>query len=65
MWNLQLTSRVAGIQNPLMGSRAGTSPPFWTRGLASLGLAVTRGLASQTEELFSFKITPSVSRSEQ
>ncbi len=36
---------------------AGTSPTIWTRGLATLGLAGTRGLASPTEELPSFIIT--------
>ncbi len=33
--------------------RAGRSPTFWTRGLALLGLAGTRGLASPIEELLS------------
>ncbi len=37
---------------------AGTSPTVWTRGLATLGLAGTRGLASPIEELPSFKISP-------
>ena len=45
--------------------RAGTSPTFWTRGLASLGLAGTRGLASPIEELLSFNTSPSLPRSEQ
>ena len=44
-------------------SRAGTSPTRWTRGLASLGLAGTRGLASPLEEFLSFKISPSLSKS--
>ncbi len=44
---------------------AGTSPTFWTRGLAALGLAGTRGLASPIEDLPSFKMNPSLSRSEQ
>ena len=43
-------------------TRAGTNPTFWTRGLASPGLAGTRGLASPVEELLSFKISPSLSR---
>ncbi len=43
---------------------AGTSPTFWTRGLACLGLAGTRGLASPTEELLSFKTSPSLLRSD-
>ena len=34
--------------------RAGRSPNFWTRGLASPGLVVTRGLASPIEEDLSF-----------
>ncbi len=42
--------------------RAGKSPTFWTRGLAMLGLAGTRGLASPIEELLSFKTSPSLSR---
>ncbi len=37
---------------------AGTSPTLWTRGLAALGLAGTRGLASPTEDLPSFKMSP-------
>ncbi len=36
-------------------SSAGASPTFWTHGLASLGLAGTRGLASPIEEVLSFK----------
>ncbi len=38
---------------------AETSPTFWTRGLASLGLAGTRGIASLIGGLLSFKISPS------
>ncbi len=47
-----------------MQSRAGTSPSVWTRGLAFLGLAGTRGLASPIEDLLSFKISPSLSKSD-
>ncbi len=32
----------------------GRSPNFWTRGLASLGLAGTRGPASPIEDILSF-----------
>ncbi len=40
-------------------TRAGRSPTFWTLGLAFLGLAGTRGLASPIEELLSFKTSSS------
>ena len=36
---------------------AGTSPTFWTRGLAALGLAGTRGLAGPIEDLPSFEMS--------
>ncbi len=39
----------------MLCTSAGTSPTFWTRGLAALGLAGTRGLASPIEDLPSFK----------
>ncbi len=40
-----------------VSNRAGRSPTFWTRGLTFLGLAGTRGLASLTKEVLSFKWT--------
>ncbi len=45
--------RRAERQGRMQRVRAGTSPTFWTRGLASPGLAGTRGLASPVEELLS------------
>ena len=36
--------------NPSIIISAGTSPTFWTRGLPSLGLAGTHGLAGPIEE---------------
>ncbi len=48
-----------------LATSAGTSPTVWTRGLASLGLAGTRGLASPIADLLSFKTSPKLSRSDQ
>ncbi len=42
-------------------TRAGRSPTFWTRGLAILGLAGTRGLANPEEEPLSFKTSHNLS----
>ncbi len=52
-------SKISNVANS-----AGTSPTVWTRGLASLGLAGTHGLASPIEDLLSFKTNPSLSRSD-
>ncbi len=49
----------------VQANRAGRSPTFWTRGLALLGLAGTRGLASPIEEVLSFKTSPSLPISDQ
>ncbi len=45
LWSICLSILVIP-GNLSVGSRAGTSPTVWTRGLACLGLAGTRGLAS-------------------
>ncbi len=62
---LHSTSHKVQPLHLMAGTSAGTSPTFWTRGLAILGLAGTRGLASPIEDLPSFKMSPSLSRSEQ
>ncbi len=58
-----LIVRHIGDPNPIGGS-AGTNPTVWTRELAFLGLAGTRGLPGPIEELFSFKTSPSLSKSD-
>ncbi len=62
---LRTSVRRAYTNGQMLPSRAGTSPTVWTRGLACLGLAGTRGLAGPIEELPSFKMSPSLPRSEQ
>ncbi len=49
-----LTLKAGEMFSLVESSSAGTSPTFWTRGLAFLGLAGTRGLASPKEDLLSF-----------
>ncbi len=58
-WELKSTSLPNAVDlwsniigwNHLLHTRAGTSPTFWTHGLAFLGLAGTRGFASPIEDL--------------